>query len=237
MERRGWAIRALEKPLSKEELQTYTLWGPESELSGGAVANRGVPACAKASLHHPSGLLPGRAECSLTQASDFLREAETSGCQNQVTQTKPVFRIDWPMGCQLATLTREIMCLVTHSLFLANGFELPLGNVDPRPSDPPCVLQPLHLLTLPTPVSPSWPHCPPPCPICSCLLLPYPTLGSKPVCFWAPPHLSWSPWGTYMALLSCLSPTLSRLFHLFSDFPKAALYSLSPPPFLNQQMT
>lgn len=101
------------------------------------------------------------------------------------------------MGCKLATLTQEITWgLVTHSLFLANGLELVLGNVNPRSSDPPCVLQPLHLLPIPTPVSPSWPHSPPPCPLCSCPLLPHPTLGPKPDGLWAPLHLSWSSWGT-----------------------------------------
>ena len=51
-------------------------------------------------------------------------------------------------GWQLETLTQEITWgLFTHSLFLVNDFELLLGNGDPWSSDPPCLLQPLHLLT------------------------------------------------------------------------------------------
>lgn len=111
------------------------------------------------------------------RASDLSREAETSGRQTQITQTKHVFRMDWPMDCQLKTLTQEIMwSLFTHSLFLANGFELLLGNADPQSSDPPCLLQSMYLLTFLKPVSLSWPHSPPPRPMCSCPLLPHPTL-------------------------------------------------------------
>lgn len=150
------------------------LWGPESQLRAeGTVAKCGVPACAKASLPllQLTAATLGGMQAGVARASDFPREAETSGCQNQLTQTKHVFWLNWPMGCQLATLTQEVIRgLFTHSLFLVNGFELLLGNVHSL-----CVLQPLHLPTLLKPVS-----CPvltlhpnaSSVPVLSCLILP-----------------------------------------------------------------
>lgn len=89
------------------------------------------------------------------------------------------------MGCQLATLTQEIMWgLVTHSLFLANGFALLLGSVDPRSSDPPCVLQPPHLLSARPGLTPyALPHLFLSSPASS---YPWPKFS----CVWAPLHLS-----------------------------------------------
>ena len=52
---------------------------------------------------------------------------------------------------------------------------------------------------------------------------PHPTLGPKPACVWAPLHLSWGSCGTQQALLSGLSPPLSRLMHWFSDCPKSSV--------------
>lgn len=89
----------------------YTPWGPDSEVRvvRTVASNRGL-ACAKASLPPAQQTVTtqGGTQASIARASDFSREPKTSGGQNQGTQTKPVFWIDWLMGCQLATLTQEI---------------------------------------------------------------------------------------------------------------------------------